>query len=966
MLTIHFREPVAPRYIYINPDNNQVHLMVPIVGGAEIGTDNTCQSAIALQRFFGKNAGADIERSSALDELQRYLRALQFDISVIEEGAPLKRQKQERARQIEKYIDVLRIIQSRSEFNDLSESFPSYPMPVQDILSRRNNFFSMLLHPPYLDGYLRSINPVFSVDRTGPQRFYRDLEQAYQQLTIAPQQAPKDRLMHTVISVLPGTEINFAAIQAALTTQTQALFGVRVNFNQDNTGALLTKDYIDLALGGASESMSDYIETLINCCAGTLWDTLPTSPFIVPNTISGKETLIILTQFFLGQVNIYCYANGLSVENFGRILDGNAALSRQIPTVVKCALQAGTSVEAALFNFINTNRQSFNLVRPLESDEMVTIQRRFTSQYITIKDSPHFDEFVVFDSSKPGSCMTHQGSICFDLSDLTGTAVFRALDTPYFRQTRELSSRIARVTPHKNEFVHANYEIEEDRLRTLLLELIQTDNGIETVVELLLSDMDEGQKLFQKIDESTRSVLIHASQWNRLKNRVAAHISSPAIQQAFNAQFPNENENVQLAITAVMANAIRVSAIEIYGPEICPDLPTNDQLHRMIESLTSRGDISVERSAGDGFVLTLPQSMADPIQHLINENTNRIYLSPAMTRNIYIEITEHFGEQSPEILHMNSLVNTGAVPYKLMEALRLVGIAIAPENITFPANGCNGYVLTAPPAALQTIASIQQHRSRFHLTPAIAAALYRRIDRMGLGAELTPLNNEIAPDKIRRALQLLNIPYTNLAFNDTNGYWLNASTEIQQQLLAIETGRTVLPPRVNMPERRSPFVDDEFPFQPMTRGILRANAARRAQRAPDVAAALGQFGVLAPPQPRMRPRFPDHVILRQVILHSCPGFDRGNWITLNTNPLVEVGISGHSGRWGLATPRFQVELHGDELVILDKQDHFRVVNDKARQRIILNELLVRIPENIRHTVIAELDAQSQETVAQHY
>lgn len=45
-------EPTAPRYITINQETNQVHLMVPVVSGQEISTDNTCKATVALREFF--------------------------------------------------------------------------------------------------------------------------------------------------------------------------------------------------------------------------------------------------------------------------------------------------------------------------------------------------------------------------------------------------------------------------------------------------------------------------------------------------------------------------------------------------------------------------------------------------------------------------------------------------------------------------------------------------------------------------------------------------------------------------------------------------------------------------------------------------------------------------------------------------------------------------------------------------
>ena len=82
---------------------------------------------------------------------------------------------------------------------------------------------------------------------------------------------------------------------------------------------------------------------------------------------------------------------------------------------------------------------------------------------------------------------------------------------------------------------------------------------------------------------------------------------------------------------------------------------------------------------------------------------------------------------------------------------------------------------------------------------------------------------------------------------------------------------------------------------------------------------------------------------------------------LSSEPLVEVGVGNYSGNWALATPQFQVELQAGTLVILDKQDRFRIINDEARQRTILHELLQRIPESIHQRMLGELQAQGGHT-----
>lgn len=73
-----FKEPVAPRYIYINPQTNVVHLLMPVMSGTEIGLDNTCKSVYSLLEFFCL-LGAN-QQSAASMILKNYQEGLAFDI----------------------------------------------------------------------------------------------------------------------------------------------------------------------------------------------------------------------------------------------------------------------------------------------------------------------------------------------------------------------------------------------------------------------------------------------------------------------------------------------------------------------------------------------------------------------------------------------------------------------------------------------------------------------------------------------------------------------------------------------------------------------------------------------------------------------------------------------------------------------------------------------------------------------
>ena len=63
-------EPSTPRYLMVNPETNTIHILMPVVGGQTIGTDNTCKSVHSLQEFFGLSR--DIHQRAVMDELKAY------------------------------------------------------------------------------------------------------------------------------------------------------------------------------------------------------------------------------------------------------------------------------------------------------------------------------------------------------------------------------------------------------------------------------------------------------------------------------------------------------------------------------------------------------------------------------------------------------------------------------------------------------------------------------------------------------------------------------------------------------------------------------------------------------------------------------------------------------------------------------------------------------------------------------
>jgi len=150
-----FKELIAPRYIYINPKTNRVHLLMPIMSGTEIGLDNTCKAVYSLQEFFGL-LGAN-KQSSAVGSLEAYQSALAFDLKYMSESEE-KTAKAERLSQIETYLTILKQVQQDHRITEpLMKPFPLYPEPLVHLMQATSaNLHSIILRPVMQDNQLRT------------------------------------------------------------------------------------------------------------------------------------------------------------------------------------------------------------------------------------------------------------------------------------------------------------------------------------------------------------------------------------------------------------------------------------------------------------------------------------------------------------------------------------------------------------------------------------------------------------------------------------------------------------------------------------------------------------------------------------------------------------------------------------------------------------------------------------------
>ncbi|AMQ26616.1 TPA: hypothetical protein JBF46_00675 [Legionella pneumophila] len=452
-MRIPFIEPESPRYIHINPVTNQVHLMVPVVGGQEISTDNTCQATVALREFFD---------GGALRELNAYKEALAFDIGLLEAGDAQRAGKEARLAQIEAYIEA--ILAMRLTYGEAMTAF----------LGRPSNVYSIQLRPRVQDSQSHVVNPVFTVNRkndatgTPLSPLYNTMHHLFPATVVATND-PRTRLTRAVLGALP-IPARFVDIQRVLGEQSLALLGVAINFTQRANGTPATQEVIDALMGfGADATRDDYIEALLGACAPDVWATLPIPPFYsIPATMptfDKTEKLSILTQFFLANLNVYCKARGLSDLNFGVILDTSPELSQGLVGVVSTALTNGEDVERAICTFCDGNSDKFGLSRALHAEDLTAIRQTFERTYRTVtatQENPHMDDFMILDKDAIGETakfVTHQGALCVNFAELIDP-IAASSNPDYFASVRADFTIHPTEVPHRNECVAGDVEVD--------------------------------------------------------------------------------------------------------------------------------------------------------------------------------------------------------------------------------------------------------------------------------------------------------------------------------------------------------------------------------------------------------------------------------------------------------------------------------------------------------------------------
>ncbi|MFI4962548.1 MAG: SidC [Legionellales bacterium] len=513
------------KYLYISPENT-VHVFMPVVSGTDIGLDNTCKAVFSLQEFWNKGSNST-QKACVKGELLEYKEDLESDLSLLGADTPLAQQKQKRLTQINAYLEVVRHLEQHQELRCLNKGIPSYPRPLVELMQARatSNLYSMVLRPTDEDGYLRleAANPLFSVAHKSIARgitnsvspLQQALIAAYKPLTYEAKNL-KSQVIQRTLSQLPvNPPVDFEFLRKILGETVKELLKVSVDFTKTQQGTGINQEYMDRAMDfDAQTTAQEYAEALLGYCAPNLFDAEIESPF---NSLIKAEDWSIATQFLLGIINIYCVSENIVSKdtNFGRILDSNPDLSTSLAQTLATAQKAHKSIEDHVVSWINAHIKDFNLNTALSQEDFKVIQETFVKRYAAIKNSPHYDEFVVLDRKRKGDFVIHQGAICTSFAKFVNSPLLglEAELTQPLEDACAEAHTLSTEIPHKNALVQAEVEIHtktmDDRALQALYERITTYKDSDLKRQLLAQLKQERPDFKPKIN--ARQFLQHVA-----------------------------------------------------------------------------------------------------------------------------------------------------------------------------------------------------------------------------------------------------------------------------------------------------------------------------------------------------------------------------------------------------------------------------------------------------------------------
>ena len=438
---LNFKEPTQGHYIYLD-DTNTMHLLIPLLNGNTLGTDNTCQTLNAFIHYFTPDTSRHL-----LKELTSYIQALKFDLFLLDAHGQVEHElyqsKHQRLDQLKEYLRLYTTIEQDSVIQDVIKN-AHYPQAMKDILADNTNLFSAWFSDrPRVNGlqygHQRSSSPVCNFISSYLSQQSDSLRRTHQDFGIRLRQS----LFHPLVQLQTGiakrqllerafplffnaNNEDLAALIAGVTPYILELTGEQVDLTHDRAGNLITFDSLEeLGVIDRDSNALTCLDAILNTAGivDEFWYAHD-EPFVVQvvhqaNPEQLVNHLVLLTQFFISHVAIYARANQLTSLDFGILFDNHPTLDVGLNNVLRQSLEQNISSTCrAIFDYLNAQRGLLDVNRELTDQDYQTVYTRFKAQAALFLNAQHKDEMMVFTPETRGNFVNRSEQI------LTSFALF--------------------------------------------------------------------------------------------------------------------------------------------------------------------------------------------------------------------------------------------------------------------------------------------------------------------------------------------------------------------------------------------------------------------------------------------------------------------------------------------------------------------------------------------------------------
>ncbi|HAT8370578.1 TPA: Dot/Icm T4SS effector SdcA [Legionella pneumophila] len=574
---IKFKEPERCEYLHIDKDN-KVHILLPIVGGDEIGLDNTCETTGELLAFFyGKTHGGT--KYSAEHHLNEYKKNLEDDIKAIgvqRKISPnayedLLKEKKERLEQIEKYIDLIKVLKEKfdeqREIDKLrTEGIPQLPSGVKEVIKSSKNAFALRLSPDRPDSFTRFDDPLFSLKRNrsqyeagGYQRATDGLGARLRSELLPPdkdtpivfnKKSMKDKIVDSVLAQLDkdfntkdgDRDQKFEDIKKLVLEEYKKIDS-ELQVDEDTYHQPLNLDYLENIACTLDDNSTakDWVYGIIGATTeADYWPkkesesgTEKVSVFYEKQKEikfeSDTNTMSIKVQYLLAEINFYCKTNKLSDANFGEFFDKEPHAT-EVAKRVKEGLVQGAEIEPIIYNYINSHHAELGLTSELSSKQQEEITEKFTQRYHIIENSPHFDEFFVADPDKKGNIFSHQGRMSCHFLDFFARQTKGKYPLGDLAGHQEaLQAGTSNRLHHKNEVVAQGYE-KFDQFKKEVVKLLAESKPKE-LLDYLVATSPTGVPNYSMLSKETQNYIAYNRNWPAIQKELEKTTDIPENQK---------------------------------------------------------------------------------------------------------------------------------------------------------------------------------------------------------------------------------------------------------------------------------------------------------------------------------------------------------------------------------------------------------------------------------------------------